>query len=256
MALRADAFGLNVPLPPLHVADVGLQGCTPGYWKNHPQAWGCGYTPTTKFFDVFMVITNRRGLPANLTLMEAVSLGGGEYKALVRHAVAALLNACHSNVDYPYTGTQIISTVVSMFNSGSAILGGKNYSGVEALKDELDRANNLGCPLNNSNYMTLLGGVRENNEPGSEMVTVTTSPNPFSDVVRFSILSNYTGKAELKLLNMTGQPIATVFRGTVEANKQQVVEYKANKLLPQNLLYTLKFGDKQVTGKLFRAPKN
>ena len=70
------------------------EGCTPGYWKTHPDNW-VGYDPTELFNNVFGVVD-----PDDLTLMEALWAGGGGKYALGRHAVAALLNAAHPDVDY------------------------------------------------------------------------------------------------------------------------------------------------------------
>lgn len=60
---------------------LGDEGCTPGYWKNHPASWtATGYTRTQTLESVFL-----------------------------HHAVAALLNASHPGVDYPRTAASIIS---------------------------------------------------------------------------------------------------------------------------------------------------
>ena len=52
------------------------------------------------------------------------------------HAVAALLNAAHPNVNYGYTAGEIID----LFRS--------NLHRAESLKNSLDMLNNRGCPLN------------------------------------------------------------------------------------------------------------
>ena len=110
------------------------EGCTPGFWKNHPDAWGAtAFTPTTTLGSVFT------GLPAaytNTTFLQALSLGGGGLNALLRHAVAALLNSTHPEGAYPLTADQIIALVNAGIASGDH----------ETVKSQLDEANNLGSP--------------------------------------------------------------------------------------------------------------
>jgi hypothetical protein len=60
---------------------------------------------------------------------------------LLHHAVAALLNSSSAGVDYPRTTAEVIADV-------NAALATNDRSAMLALKDQLDRDNNLGCPLN------------------------------------------------------------------------------------------------------------
>ncbi len=125
--------------------ELGEEGCTPGYWKNHQSRWAAtGFSTGQKLEDVFDV-PNTFGLD-NVTLLAALSLNGGPGAAgaarlLLHHAVAALLNASHPGVDYPRTAASIIADVNAALATGSR-------STMLALKDALDRDNNLGCPIN------------------------------------------------------------------------------------------------------------
>ena len=118
------------PLPP-------FQGCTPGYWRQdqHFDSWvPTGYAPSDDFEAVF-------GVNASFdpdTLLDAVWLGGGGEFALARHAVAALLNAAHPDVNYQFTVAQVIAGVQNAYATGN----------FEPFKTQLDFANNAGCPLN------------------------------------------------------------------------------------------------------------
>jgi uncharacterized repeat protein (TIGR01451 family) len=119
------------------------QGCTPGYWKNHTDAWE-GYDPGQTVESVFDV-PDAFGLD-NDTLLQALNYGGGPgakgaAQILLRAAVAALLNAANSDVAYPRTEAEIIADV-------NAALASNNRSQMLALATELDADNNLGCPLN------------------------------------------------------------------------------------------------------------
>jgi hypothetical protein len=71
-------------------------------------------------------------------LLDAVWLGGGGENALARHAVAALLNAAHPDINYYYSVSQILAGVQAAYASGD----------FEPFKSALDFANNAGCPLN------------------------------------------------------------------------------------------------------------
>jgi hypothetical protein len=88
---------------------------------------------------------------------------------------------------------------------------------------------------------------------GANAIKVSTYPNPFTDVVRFTIESKVSGQAQLEVVNMTGQKIATVFNGYIKANHSQVVEYRVPSIARTNLIYVLRINDKQATGKLLNA---
>ena len=109
------------------------EGCTPGYWKNHEESWQC-YDPNDSFADTFGVT-----LSNDKTLMQALKTGGGGEKALGRHAVAALLNACEtSGVFYRFTTGQVITKVQRSY---------RDQKLVEEHKDIFEEWNELYCPL-------------------------------------------------------------------------------------------------------------
>ena len=127
------------------IIPIDFDGCTPGYWKNHagadshsrggrrkPSSWQ-GFNPTELFDTVFGVTSNFPGG----TLIDALNRGGGGENALGRHAVAALLSAAHSGVDYPLTTTEVISAVQAAYASGD----------FETTKNMLAELNEQGCPL-------------------------------------------------------------------------------------------------------------
>jgi len=119
------------------------EGCTPGFWKNNAgqikenkkgkivreddNCWCGDYSPDDALTDVF------DGIPAqfnNDTLIEALNYkgnGGQEYNML-RHAVAALLNACSDNVDFGLTEEYIIATVIAALNGGDIAEAHKEFA--------------------------------------------------------------------------------------------------------------------------------
>ena len=121
-------------------------GCTPGYWKNHTESWaGTGYSPDQTTGSVFSGASAFPSL-ASQSLLQSLQGGGGSgtlgaARILLRAAVAALLNAAHSGVDYPRTTAEILADV-------NAALGSNNRNTMLSLAAELDSDNNLGCPLN------------------------------------------------------------------------------------------------------------
>lgn len=125
--------------------ELGDEGCTPGYWKNHPGSWAAtGFTTGQSLESVFDV-PNSFGLD-NVSLLAALSFDGGSgtiggARILLRAAVAALLNAAHPGVDYPRTLASVIADVNAALASGSR-------STMLALASALDSDNNRGCPLN------------------------------------------------------------------------------------------------------------
>ena len=117
------------------------QGCTPGFWRNieaHADAWaGTGYDPDQSFNDVFLLTGTGHEVPDDPTLMEALWARGAPLGKLLRHGTAALLNAAHPDIGYPYDEATIITLVHNAMVSG-------NY---EPLAENLKDANELFCPL-------------------------------------------------------------------------------------------------------------
>jgi hypothetical protein len=124
----------------------GSEGCTPGYWKNHEESWPpTGYSISQKVQNVFSQASLYPSL-GNATLHEALSFKGGSDLTgaagnLLRAATASLLNTAHPGVDFPWATAQVISDV-------NAALASKNRDVILGLASELDKDNNLGCPLN------------------------------------------------------------------------------------------------------------
>lgn len=123
---------------------VECHGCTPGYWKVDPHldSWAAtGFSTTDTFNAVFGVTqyTRRDGTP--YTLLEVMRELNGNADPISTnlgfHAVAALLNAAHPDVNFGYTAGEIIT----LFRN--------NYlTNPTGLKDSLEMLNERECPLN------------------------------------------------------------------------------------------------------------
>jgi subtilisin-like proprotein convertase family protein len=139
-----------------HFGSDTAEGLTPGFWKQNADQFDGTQWPrdvsgdliyglTTKVGEVFDVPVDSDGAPvypiAFSTLTEALDFNGGDVFALMRHAVAALLNATHLQVAYPLTPADIVTRTNAALASGDA-------QQIEALKDEFDAFNNIGGDLN------------------------------------------------------------------------------------------------------------
>ena len=149
LMLSLAVLATSVPLSGLASANnIGNEGCTPGYWKNHTDNWE-EYSPTQTLSELW-------DFPASLsqfeswTLLEALSAGGGTgitgaTRILLRAAVAAYLNAAHEGVGYPYRRFDQPGELEDQIN---AALASEKRGVILRLATKLDTANNLGCPLN------------------------------------------------------------------------------------------------------------
>lgn len=108
----------------------GGEGCTPGFWKNHPEVWAI---PTNTNFDG---VFGRNAFNPDITMLAAVNLNGGHLNALSRHAAAAYLNALSPVVNYNLTPAQVVAAFQAAFDSG-------DYN---TTKNMFEALNESGCP--------------------------------------------------------------------------------------------------------------
>jgi hypothetical protein len=134
---------------PAQAVNIGNEGCTPGYYKNHTNNWE-EYSPTTLVSSVFNFAGTSPAVMAyaDTTFEEALRLRGGTgldgaTQILLRAAVAATLNAAHEGVGYPLR-REGEDGIFAMVNE--ALASGDRQTILE-LAAYLDRLNNLGCPL-------------------------------------------------------------------------------------------------------------
>ena len=111
----------------------GSQGCTPGYWK---QSQHFGSWVTYDQDDLFETVFGRN-VPGNPTLLDALGANGGGINALMRHSVAALLNAASGSVNYGATPAEVIAAFQAAYDSDD----------LETQKNIFAGWNERGCPL-------------------------------------------------------------------------------------------------------------
>ncbi|QDG51836.1 hypothetical protein FIV42_14115 [Persicimonas caeni] len=138
----------------------GGEGCTPGFWKNHEDEW-CKengeyhYAPDDELGEVFDFTGTSKQVEslADDTLADALAYGGGpgelgDAMNLLRHAVAALLNACKDDqVSYDYYDDQVISwTSKALAGDFPFTADGVEITSMEELKDLFEAANEQIAP--------------------------------------------------------------------------------------------------------------
>jgi len=127
------------------------EGCTPGYWKNHPERWdgagGDDFTHTLQHFLSFNAVLGvspaQSSLGDEVTLLDAAGIGGGGINALNRHTAAALASA-DTSIFYPFEVAQVIALYQ---DAVGAVPGPESVGSVHGIFED---ANELGCPLSNS----------------------------------------------------------------------------------------------------------
>ncbi|MGE5520766.1 MAG: beta strand repeat-containing protein, partial [Candidatus Dadabacteria bacterium] len=247
-----------------------VYGCTLGFWKNHTAIWdsytdplvmnmpagtgpGQRFTTSTLFMTYFPGIDPINGITSTSTMLDVLKLGGGGCVALARNAIAALLSEAAFGNTYAFPGT-----FTQTYNTILATLGGAGTTSYtcSTLNSALDMANNneYNNACSNLGDPGATRGIRIMNEVTNvQHLNVIAAPNPFTSKVRFIITSPQSGHAQLDVLNILGQRIATVFDGNIQANNSYEVQYNVPSSAPQNMMYILRMGNQQVTGKLLRV---
>ena len=151
---------ITPPLYPLEYDEVlveaescGGEGCTPGFWKNNgdkhgASAWCDRFDPSDPISDHFslndpLVVRGKgKNTITNPTLLQALNANGGGVNAMIRHGVAAMLNACSDCVQYAIgSPDQVISMIEDTLNGVGPYTVGELHS-------MFAEANEAGCPVN------------------------------------------------------------------------------------------------------------
>jgi hypothetical protein len=141
IAIDPVTFALSVTNSDvLNIEDLHGQcahsGCTPGYWKNHPETWGpTGYSPDDDFDTVFGV----DAFQPDLTLMQALD-PTNPLSTFASHAVAALLNSSHPSEEFGVSPETVVDLVQEAYADGT------KAKAIE-IKDIFENLNTKGCPF-------------------------------------------------------------------------------------------------------------
>jgi hypothetical protein len=129
-------------------AHEGNDGCTPGFWKNKLEFWPV--STSTTFAEAFGAEIPGK---ESLTLLQALNLGGGGVNALLRAGAAGYLNSVYDSTygeevfNYPKSTSTVIRDVLDGLDPTYELWPNDNDKDLEARKDSLDAANNLGGPI-------------------------------------------------------------------------------------------------------------
>ena len=241
---------------------VDFWGCTLGFWKTHTSIWDnswesiphCvalavaakGYsgngTINASFrytFGLTTVQMNNALLNPNITLLDALNLGGGGFEKLARQGVAALLNTCGLNGHYAYNASTVITNIHNAFVNNTA----------EPLATVLADANTLPpdrCPSS--------GGCRSMMQLGvitDDIITATAYPNPFTSeaTIQFMFAEEMSG-VTVEVYNANGSKVAELFNGTAGAGELYKLQFNADHLAQGVYTYRINTAEKTYYNKL------
>lgn len=148
--VSAMAVALVGTISPANATGTGNQGCTPGYWKNHTDAWQEA-APTDLMSSIYQKSAGTS--VGDVTLVDALGLPGGAgvegaERILARASVAAYLNAAHDGVGYPWRrGAVGLAGRPPLRRTVNQAYASGDRDVMLDLASRLDADNNLGCPL-------------------------------------------------------------------------------------------------------------
>jgi SprB repeat len=258
----------------------GIQkACSPGFWKNHTEIWDTQsdyvvanmpgvltnpltlkgtFVSKTNFWAYFGIPVNKCSISndPNLTMEQALGLGGGNCIALTRHAVAALLGAAAFPNEFPYPFPRRGGTNADYTYLYDQIKGAFSTCNCGSLATTLGAISTLDGPFCGA-LQQLPQVLTPRSNEGDPKAVVTVSdifvkafPNPFSDEINFNFISPVSGQASLEIYDMVGRKLSVVYTGKVEAHRTQSATYKVSEMPPIPMVYKFMVEGKTVVGKL------
>ncbi len=214
----------------------GENGCTPGFWKNHPVCWCDRFDPDDDLLGEVFDVPSQLDDYAEDTLMDGMNYGGGKgvegaARNLFRSAVAAILNGCSSDVPYPMSADAVITAV-------NAALATLDRGEILAVHTMLDVLNNLGCSIDahcrpigdepddkraeaNTGEITNPADHRAGINP-----TVAWSqpiPNPFMGTTTINFGIPKSGSVAIDIYDVAGRHVSTVLNAEKAAGTHEAV---------------------------------
>jgi hypothetical protein len=239
------ALGLNIGVSPSNLGDFVLKAGTlstakpvGGCGSNVPKARKCNYSTETGLLT--SVDNEYKTATFSQALIDAIAAAG--YPKTVG-GLFALANDAIGNKDGVIGKEQGISL---------SEIGGAAGS-INEVFDEC--AISVGWDIGPCPASNVVAPPRVTVSASAEAAAtigklkVSTYPNPYRNNVTFVIESPVSGQAVLDVYNIAGQKIQTLFNGHIDANETRTIDYKpavANGMM----IYTLRIGNRQVTGKL------
>ncbi len=224
---------------------------TPGYWKNHPEAWP-GYP------DGMIEIGGRM-----YSINEAIDLMNTSDKkdrtfTMFNTLVAAYLNIAVNN---PYDCIEdaywAAHAWMEDYPVGSKVkAGGKNspWRDGEPLKNILDAYNNglSGCALSRDVLEGTEKLAQEHSDAPEALPSLQNYPNPFNPVTTISFNMPRGEKATITIYNMLGEKVTTLADGYFSAGSHSVI-WNANGFASGIYFYRFETASYSITNKLLFA---
>jgi hypothetical protein len=176
----------------------------------------------------------------------------------------------NSKVVNALSGNKTIADLLKLANNALAgsLPAGLSYSDVAGAVDLVNNAFDgckvgwysdtvVYCPTvdvssSASNISANEQPVQLNIEQMAKQPTVKPYPNPFEDMVRFTIESPESIQCNLILYTSAGRMISKVFDGKVEANVPTNVQVQVPSMYKGAIMYVLSYNGKVVTGKILK----
>ena len=221
---------------------------TPGYWKNHPEAWPrdtiiIGGVPYTKDQAIYWM-NQPDNKDKTITMFAAL--------------VAATLNVAIGNesgcVDDTIVAANEWMSVYGPVGSGVKA-GGKTspWRVGEPLSMTLDEYNNGFLCAESRDALESVGKLAQDADGAPEVLpSVQNYPNPFNPVTTIAFTLPQSEKATLTVYNILGEKIATLADGHFSAG-EHAITWNASEFASGIYFYRFEAGSFAVTNKLLFA---
>jgi hypothetical protein len=267
--LVTDVYGCTTTCTTTFGCRNPYWGCTLGFWKNHTSIWdnpadpisaciaagiasmGNGYSgdgTSSSLFRTTFGLTNAQmtaaGYPINMTLLQALNMGGGSWGLLARSGVAALLNSCGLIGHFYFVNpTQVITMVHNSVLSGSAV----NANATGNIFQQHNETQPDNCPPAGpaKRRETGFGSVMANDNFG-----VSAYPNPFSSSATIEFEFTYSTEVVVAVYNLNGDKVAELYNGNVEAGQSYKVQFNGENLPSGVYIYKIDGGDVHAYDKI------
>jgi hypothetical protein len=141
-----------------------------------------------------------------------------------------------------YTGTGNVIFTGLTFGDGFSVTGTNNLSGC------VSSANTCGSTTSARKMSTTSTLPVQSITIEEPLTKVIAAPNPFGDMIKFSLQSAVSGEGTLELYNILGQKVKTVFQGYVQKGQIKTIDYSVPGGQHANLIYLFKVGNERKSG--------
>jgi hypothetical protein len=149
-------------------------------------------------------------------------------------------------IDYKAAGDVIFTGLT--FGDGYSVTAINDAGGCVSSADECGNSNNVTRNMSNTSTIQNQPVILEKG-----VTDVKAVPNPYNNIIRFSIQSDVSGQGTLELYNMLGQKVKTVHQGYIQKGFKQTIDYTVPGGAHTNLIYIFRVGNERKSGVLIGA---